>query len=141
MLLFDKELMSLMYDLYQLSDYEFKVLSEYIPSLIDGLVSATKGNFYNYCVFVSEDMVCFAKQIPFSIEKLIQDDDTIEPEQGLMEDILDLINFRLTCYEELASFNGFTSGDKRKIAFQKGVSAVKFGLKFIDVIDILTDDD
>lgn len=141
MLLFDEGLMPFFYELYELSDTEFDVFSKYIPALKGGQISAAQGCLYNYCVFVSEGMACFAKQIPFKMGQLFDDAGNARPDDNLILAILDLAGFRLTCCEELLSFGGYTKSDKYEMAFRKGVKVVKSGLKLIDVMDFLDDKD
>lgn len=141
LLIFDQELMELMEELSELTQNEYAVFKKYIPSLAGGLMSSSVGNFRNYCIWATEGMACLAKQVPFSLQRLVNDDGAIEPDEQLMSDILDMFSYRLSCFEEIAAFDGYSNKDKGELALRRGMSLVKLGLKFIDVNDLLSDKD
>lgn len=136
--IFDGSLMSVINELSNWSEPRLDVYSKHTPSLTDAMMNAVQGELYDFCVFVDEEMLCFAKQIEYPLFDKINEGYIVDPE--IMGEILSLVQYRNQCVEEIFSFNGFTSVEEKKIALKEGFSFVKKGLRYMRFIDFMSTD-
>jgi len=129
LLLFDNSFGEILSEIAQLSEEQFDVFSKYIPSIMSGLYNSASSNYDDYCLFVDEEMACVATRVNFSplrSKNILQDF-----EESVLTEAIDLLGYRLQCSEEVASFEGYSPSDLRKITIKEGLSLMKYGAKFL----------
>ena len=131
----DEQLMPIVDTLGDWSEIRLEMVKKYLPSIINGAIRASDGDFSDYGFFVEEDSVCIAKRINYSLVDNLDEGYMVDPE--LLTKVLDLIKYRNQCVEELVSFKGFTSSDERMIAIKEGVKLIRKGLKMIDFSELI----
>ena len=133
--LYDDSFMPILETLSELSAPYLAAYSRYAHSLMSAIDNAQNGLFAEFGVFFDEDMLCFAKQIHYPLVDKISEGYIVEPE--LIAEAISIVQFRNQCQKEIASFSGFSSKEKKEIAFKEGLSFVKKSLRIMRLVDYL----
>lgn len=129
MLIYDRFMLVILQQLMEWNHVQLSAFYKYAPTLMQAIEDGVHGNYSNFCLFEDDGMACLGIAIPFSECQLAN----IEEDQYLMMSYLDLLDFRLQCSEEIASFDGFSKIDKSKIVLNDAVAAVGKLLKELGI--------
>lgn len=136
--IFDRSLMPIIEVLSNWTNPRIEMYGKHTPSLLNGISNAIQGNYTDVSIFVDEDMLCFAKQIEYSLFDNIKDGYIAD--YSLIEEVLALVLYRNKCSEEIISFDGFSSKEENEIVLKEGLAIVKKGLKYIRFMDFFSNE-
>ena len=128
--------MSITKELIQWSDAQLEVFAKYVPLLMTGFNNGYNGYFDDYSIFVDEEMVCFAKRINNVVVDEIDKEEYFS--SVVIPSILDVLDYRLKCLEELDSFNGFSQSDINKIKLKEEFSIFRKGLRYVRLVNFIS---
>lgn len=135
-LIFDANFISIAKELICWSDAQLDLFAKYVPSLMVGFNNGYNGRFDDYSIFIDEEMVCFTKRINNFIIDEIGDEEYLS--SVVIPNILDVLDYRLKCSEELDSFNGFSQSDIDKIRLKEGFSVFRKGLRYVRLVNFIS---
>lgn len=135
-LLFDANFISITKELIQWPDAQLELFAKHVPSLMTGFNNGYNGCFDDYSIFVDEEMVCFGKKINNFVIDEISNGDYFS--SVVIPSILDVLDYRLKCSEELDSFNGFSQSEINKIKLKEGFSVIRKGLRYVRLVNFIS---
>lgn len=135
-LIFDANFYSITKELAQWSDTQLEMFTKYVPSLMKGFQNGYSGYFNDNSIFVDEEMVCFAKRIQnFLIDEIGEEKYFTSV---IIPSILDVLDYRQKCVEELNSFKGFSQNDLYKIKLKEGISLFRKGFRYVRLVNFIS---
>ena len=126
---FDSMFTQIIGDIREWTDAQLEVFSKYAPTLTGGFENAVNAHYDDYCIYVDENKVCFAKRITNLLANKPIDLEGYK--KNILPELLDLLKYRLICSEELVLFDGYSTKDTIKITLKEGVGLLKSGFKYI----------
>lgn len=127
--IFDEGLTAILYELSTLTENTLNVLMRHTPSVKKGLDNAVENNCAGYRIIVDGNLTCIAKPIFCKIYDLPANQSLSD--SFLMQETLNLLEYRIACSEELARFPGFSKEESREIAVLEGGDIAMTSAKFI----------
>lgn len=135
-LIYDDSFIPLIELMSSWSEARCNVYMKHVNLFKEAIDNANREDFSIHGIILDEDMLCFAKQIKFSILEKMKYGNFID--SYILKELTSLINFRNQCEREIVKFESFSSKDEAEIVLREGISFVKRGLKMKRYMDLFS---